>query len=161
MNERLIQLDDHPATIRKLQALDRVPCGEDEPLVRCRVWLEVEDLTADQLKTTACPEAALAFLQSSGGDEGTHVDRLAIRRSYAAFTAHLAHETAGRVNLTGVSVVLTPTLRGVEGTTVFAFTLEADLSVDECADLLRLLGGEVSITTSDLQLSLITELSAA
>lgn len=159
MNERLICLDGHMATVRKFQALDRVPCGDEEPLVRCRVWFEVENLTQADLQSTASPKAAVAVLSDADDSEGSHVDRLAIKRTYAVFSLHL--ESGGNTTvLDAVTVVLTPTVRGVEGTTVFAFTVETDLSVVDSSNLLKLLGGEVALTTVDLQLSLLSEVAA-
>jgi hypothetical protein len=110
MSVRLADLDGQRAMIRKAQALERVANGTAEPLVRCRVWFEVEDLEEVGLRTLPAPDAAVGLWLSGRAlrdDETAQTDRLTMKRDYAV--TDLEIDTGEKVLiLRGASVAGSP-----------------------------------------------------
>lgn len=160
MSVRLADLDGQRAVVRKAQAQDRVANGSAEPLVRCRVWFEVEDMTERELRTLAAPDAAVGLWQAGRvlrDDDTAQTDRLTMKRDYAV--TDLEVDTGAEVLLLrGASVAGSPALVLVAGVPVLRFTVDVDLPTGECLALFSLLGAEVGLTTHDLQGAFLEEL---
>jgi len=157
MRATLIKLDAHPATVGKVQIVDRAAHNDSDgnALLRVRVSLRVDDLTAEQVETTAAPQLGHAMLGALAPETDRHVNKLAIRRDYVCLGIELAHPDFSGVDLHDAAVVGTPILQDAQGVAGFAFVVEVVQTVEECADLLRLVAAEVALTTHDLQLDLL------